>query len=568
MAIRVTPKSEQIPLNVVGSSTFGDYPKISLEKTYNMFQSDGWLVPFPAYHKVITPLVGGIEGRALFKSFRGNRMIAVVDANVYDIDQTLGPRLIGTLATSTGEVFMDENLDQQIAIVDGLNLYIYNYALPSGIVPQTGGPLGTDLIPNYVTYHNSFFLIGNANKTGVGQRWYVYERATDTTVIERSNLTIQTKPDTALAIKRIPGQASNVLVFGGSVCEVYTQVGGLNNLGVAIDYQKNNSISVDYGCLSVSTIASSDTHIAWLGINEDNLPVIMVMTGQSVNRISTDGIDFFLQNLQHPEQSTAMMYRLNGHLFYHLTFFYQTTDGSPDDNVTLLYDFNDEKFYHLSDQNLDFHPARQLVFFNANIRGNPELDGLPQNIFFISKKGGHIYQLNQQFTFINEDINDMPGVETDPNKRFEMQRVRICKSIRFPTSAPFKANQLCFTIEMGNDNIEPVQDCIVLMITEDNIRIFSEDGGALDPSRQLVPEGAGQEDCFGIPYQGRIDLAISKDSTDSYSNYVPRYMNAPGNSKNILRWNKMGRANDLTPKIRFWTLGRIVCTDGYVEVTP
>lgn len=561
MAIRVTPKSEQIPINVVGSSSFGDFPKISLEKTYNLFESDGWLVSFPGYHKVLELLIGGLEGRGLFRSFRGNRMIAVVDSNVYDITVGLGSQLIGQINTQTGEVFMDENLDNQIAIVDGLNLYIYNYRTHSGIVLQTGGVLqgpNAPLVPNYVTYHNTFFDIGNANTTGDGSRWFTYQRSDDSHVTMHTEMALQTKPDTALAIKRIPGQAANVLVFGGSVCEVHTQVGGLNQNGQPQDYQRNNSISIDYGCLSVSTIADSDTHIAWLGINQANLPVIMVMTGQQTSRISTDGIDYFLQNLSTPELSTAMMYRVNGHLFYHLTFFGEA------DNTTLIYDFNNEKFYHLSDQNLNFHPARQLVFFNADSPLDTALDSIAQNIFFISKKGGFIYQLSQKFYDINEDINDDILAGTDPNLRYEMQRIRIPKSVRPPTSAPFKFNQFCFTIEMGQDNIDAVQECIVLMITEDNIRIFSE----VPSYRQLVPERHGQEDCVATPYRGRIDLAISKDSNEAWSNYVPRYMNTQGNGKNILRWNKGGRANDLNLKIRFWTLGRIVAANGYAEITP
>lgn len=578
MAIRVTPKSEQIPVNVVGSSSFGDYPKISLEKTYNMFESDGWLVSFPGYHKVLEIVKSGIEGRALFRSFRGNRMIAVIDSNVYDISNSLSFRLVGRLATQTGEVFMDENLNQQICIVDGLNMYIYNYGVTSALTLQTGGVLdgpNAPLIPNYVTYHNTFFLIGNGNKTGNGARWFSYQFATDTTIEMHTEMALQTKPDTALAIKRIPGQASNVLVLGGSVCEVHTQVGGLNTVGQPQDYQRNNSVSIDYGCASVSTIAESDTHIAWLGINESNLPVIMVMTAQSTNRVSTDGIDFFLQNLVHPEQSTAMMYRVNGHLFYQLTFFYQAS-GAPDDNVTLIYDFNNEKFYHLSDQNLNFHPARQLVFFNvSSVSSTPApginqdiLDGQSQNIFFISKKGGAIYQLSQNFYDINEDINDDLVAGTDPNLRYEMQRVRIPKSVAFPTSTPFKANQFCFVIEMGQDNIEGIQECLILMITENNIRMFSEMLPNVIPTyKQLVPERHGQEDCSSIPYRGRIDLAISKDSNIAWSNYVSRFMNAQGNGKNILRWNKMGKVNDLNLKIRFWTLGRIVAANGYVEIT-
>lgn len=556
MGIKVTEQAEQIPLNIVGSSAFGNYPKVSAEKTYNMFESDGFLVPFPAYHKVLELLTSGGEGRGFFRSFRGNRMIAVVSSNVYDIDVNLGPKLVGTLATASGFVSIDENLEQQIAIVDGLNLYIYNYAIPSGVIPQTGGDLGGALVPNYVCYHNTYFLLGNRNNTGDGSLWYSFQPSSATTVSQHTVMALQTKPDRALAIKRIPGQSANVLVMGGSVCEVHTNVPGLSLTGIQQDYQRNNSLNVDYGVLSVATIASDDTHIAWLGVNENNLPVFMSMEGQTATRISTDGIDFFLQSLKAPERSIGAMYRINGHLFYHLTFL------DPRDNTTLIYDYNNQKFYHLSDQALNYHPLSGIAFFDA--QDNVVLDGVSQNIFFLSVNNGAIYQLSQEFTHIVEDINDDLAAGVDPNLVFEMQRIRIPKNIRFPTSTSFRVNLLCFTIEMGCDEIPAVQDCLIYMITENNIRMFSE-----DPSyRQLVPERAGQEDCLATPYQGRIDLAISKDGGVTFSNYVPRWMNPTGIRKNILNWNKMGRVNDFVPKIKFHTLGRIVCTNGYIEVMP
>ena len=45
--------TKQMPLNIVGSSVFGRYPKISIEKTYNMLISDNWMVNYPGYSKVI-----------------------------------------------------------------------------------------------------------------------------------------------------------------------------------------------------------------------------------------------------------------------------------------------------------------------------------------------------------------------------------------------------------------------------------------------------------------------------------------------------------------------------------
>lgn len=563
MANRVTPNSEQIPLDVVGSSTFGMYNKISASKTYNMFISDEWLVPFPAYHKVLNLLTGGVQGRGIFKSFRGNLIIAVVDSIVYKIDANLSATQVGTIGSTTGPVFMDENLFQQICIVDGLNMYIYNYGIASGVVLQTGAPLGpTNLIPNYVTYHNTFFLIGNANQptnAGNSSAWYAYQYASPTTIAEHSQMALQTKPDAALAIRRIPGQGANVLVLGGSVSEVHTNTPSISpTTGLQQDYQRNQSYSINYGCVSVNTIAESNTNIVWLGQSANNLPFIINFTGQEAVRISTDGIDLLLQSIQFPAQSLGLMYEVNGHLMYHLTF------TNPADNLTLIYDFETKKFFHLSDHKLNFHPAAGMVYLNANDQFNTALDNIPQNLFFLSYNGGNLYQLSQLFTNIIDDINNDLLAGTDPNLQYEMQRIRICSPIRAATSAPFKINQLCFTIEMGAEDLGSIQECIEIIITEDNIRMFSES----PDYRQLVPEGAGEEDCVATPYQGRVDLAISVSGGETFSNYVPRYLNTTAYYKNILRWNKMGRANDLTAKIRFWTLGRIVAANGYVEITP
>ena len=80
----IGPGVKEFPLNVNGSSTFGRYPKISIEKTYNMFESDGWLVCLGGYEKVLQLLPKG-EGRGAFQSIRGNFTIAVINSIVYKI---------------------------------------------------------------------------------------------------------------------------------------------------------------------------------------------------------------------------------------------------------------------------------------------------------------------------------------------------------------------------------------------------------------------------------------------------------------------------------------------------
>ena len=243
--------------------------------------------------------------------------------------------------------------------------------------------------PSYVTYINTYFLFGNANTTNQGSNWDVYLPTGDNanTITYQQSLQLQTKPDYAIAVKRIPGQSSNVLVFGTSVCEIWTQTA---SAGLLL-FSKNQSVNVDYGCLSIATIASCDQYIAWLGINESNAPVITVFSDQGAGQISTDGINHVLSDLKFPEQSTATFYRKDGHLFYQLTFF------NPADNMTLVYDFETKKFYNLSDGNLDHHPAIDVIYFD-------------QQSYFLSLNNSSMYALSTDFTTFDENINgEDPG---------------------------------------------------------------------------------------------------------------------------------------------------------------
>lgn len=530
--------SQQLPVNVVGSSTFGRYSKISTARTYNMYMSTGgegesaneWLISFPGYEG-ITALLSSGEGRGIFRSIRGNFMLAVVNANVYRINSNLGYLLIGTLSSNTGEVFMDENLNNQICIVDGTSAYIYNHSLAPNLTVQS---LSGTLIPNYVTYHNTFFLFGNGNNSGNGAAWYAYSYSTDTTITQTTQLALQTKPDYAIAVKRIPGQSANVLVFGTAVCEIHQQVGGIAN------YRRVNSVSVDYGCLSVSTIDAADQYIAWLGVNEFNSPVIMVYSGQGAVSISTDGIAYELGQIKFPAQSTAAFIRVDGHLMYQLTFF------NAADNVTYLYDFNTSKFFNLSDQHLNYHPARQYAYFN-------------QKNYFVSLNNGVLYRIGSDINIINENVTG----QSDSNKIFDKQEIRITDNYAQPDSDRFIVNRLSITIEQGTDPaVNALSLATSVFVTEQDYdppgAVFvTEDGNYV-----FVLEG----ETAGMPYQPRVDLSISTDGGITWSNTVAYPMNPLGYRKNIMNWNRLGACNTITFKFRFWARHYFVVNNGIAEL--
>lgn len=571
VSTRVTKNAKQEVVDLVGGSTFGRYAKISVAKTFNCYLSDAgiteenkeiWLVGFPGYQRVLNlfdfpdPVptlppdqvpVG--QGRGIFHSIRGNIVIVVVNEVVYSLSPTLNKTEIGSLNTATGEVFMAENLDSQICIVDGTYAYIYNYKTGADhtLTVQTGSPLGSLLIPSYVEYHNSYFLIGNSPSATDSASWYVYERATDTTitnVVIGGQFQIQTKPDFALAVKRIPSRANNVLVFGSTLCEVWTKVGGAEN------YQINPSLSINYGCQSISTIADGSDILVWLGVNEDESPVICVYDGDELKNISTDGIDSLLGNIQHPETSTAMLYREEGHLFYILTFY------NSDDNVTLMYDFNTQLFFNLTNQDMNYHPARGIVYFNLKT-------------YFVSLRNAALYVLDPDLNVYDENL-PVTSATSDYNTNlvYTMQRKRITSNIRLADSARFIANSLVVTLEQGCDENYPGGSSEDDLITE-STNSPADDVIITEFGDTMVDEDSGTSSSSVSPdYVPRIDLAFSKDGGITWSNFVSRELHPLGHRQNILHWEGMGAANDICFMFNFLQTNRLVVNNGLLDIVP
>lgn len=564
-------------INVVGGCKFGRYPKISDEQTYNMYVSDDWLISFSGWKKisVINKLTGS-SGRGQFVSTRSNIIVAVINSVVYaiTISNSYGaysqPRpvvsFVGNISSSVGQVFMDENLNNQIAIVDGLNCYIYNTAFKS----LTKQVIDVDLIPNYVCYHDTYFLFGNALRTknglniGNGAKWYAFSPQTDSTIVYAKELALETKPDYAVAVIRIPGSANNIMVFGYTVAEIWTQTGG------ASVYQRNQSLNIDYGCLSVSTIATSDRYVMWLAVNESNSPVIMMFSGNQNVAISTDGIDYLLSRIKYPEQSTGYFFRKDGHLFYILTFYHS------DDNLSLCYDTETKLFSFLTDSNMNYFPPRGVVHYN-------------NKSYFISINNGALYEISPEYTTYDENIWPLQALEEGL-----IPRIRICAPMRLANASRFRSRNLTLTIDQGNDsefpeiNLAPREtfletedgiqlasendeflinqdilgqpDYAPVIASQDGITLISEDGDILiteDAVRQHVPS----------LYVPRIEMCFSIDGASTFGSTVSNPMRVLGKRYNIMNFpGHFGMANDLTFKLYFYTKSYVCSSNATLEV--
>ena len=591
------PQSQPHPLNIVGSSTFGRYPKISIEKTYNMFVSDSWMIPYAGYQLAIpaSDLGNGKQGRAIHTSLKLNRIITVIDNNVFLVNISFDQRQqkviasqvikIGTLQTSRGVVYIAENNKPQICISDGTSLYIYDPTLS-----PTFQVITTSFIPGFIDFHDTYFLCAakaDGFYTPPANNTWRLSLSNDGTMWPDDAASIgllQTKPDNTQAVVRFPSKGNLIFVFGESVVEPWFNVGYQ-----LFPYQRNSSFSCDYGCLNPATIAAMDELVVWLGVNEKAGPILMYSDGGLPIPITTDGFDYVLSNMQNPQDSEGFLYRQDGHIFYHINFY--------SDNLSFFVDFlkdGTHKIYHACDENGNYFIASEVAFFN-------------NQYYFISKNNGNIYAFDTIFT--TYDGREIP-------------RIRTCKNIRNIQQEYFVATDCGFTIETGEtDYMEQILGPIYLctqdlyasnikfitqnghcLITQDGNHLVSEQWDFNDlycaPVNKLVTEGSPiffvtEDDEYLITQDDnnlvseqidktdfsyliaeqpevehtvpRVDFSISIDGGEHFSSYDTVHLPPIGQRKFKLAWWQLGVANDLVCQYRFWGLGRFVATDGVVN---
>lgn len=521
--------TKSMPLNVAGSSTFGVYPKISLEKTYNMYLSDGWLVDYGGYEAILRSL--GPNGRAVFTSNNLDRMIIVVGQNVYQTNIIFNPNdphdpyhivavLIGTLMTNKSNVYIAENNAGQIAISDGSNIYIYN---PSALIPfQTFTSAALGFIPGFITFHDTFFIVASSQDTffnpPANNTWRLSEQ-NDGTVWPNDDAhigLIQTKPDQTQAVIRFPSGGNLIYVLGQNVTEPWF------NLGNPIfPYQRNTGSNIDYGCINPASVAGIDNMVVWLAQNEQSGPVILVSDGGVARKLSTDGIDHVLGNLNNPANCSAFMFRKDGHLFYHINFY------DPQDNLSLFHDFNTDKFFHASDENGNYFIASDVAFYR-------------NQYYFITPNNGNLYAFSTSYTTYDGE---------------EIPRIRVCNEIRAQTQDYFTVTDVGFTMEQGTTDPQFVMGDHFNLVTQDGDFLVTQDGDF------LVTQ---QQDLKAV--YPRVDLCISVDGGESFGSYVEYHMNPIGKRRNMIRFWQLGLANDFTCQFRFWGFGRFVAYNGIVNI--
>lgn len=520
------PEIKEIDFTMVGGNTFGRYDKISRAETFNFIVSDGWFVPYAGYKKVLSLSANGV-GRDIYSSSNGDIMVEVIGNQVFSTSPNITKSFIGTIATSNTDVFIAENNLNQIIITDTVNMYVYNYST-GGFFTILGTALGFN--PGYITFQDSRFIVAALGT----DNW----RLSVLTPIVDSNSfpndaqhvgALETKPDHVVAAIRFPGRGNLLFVFGSTVTEPWNDAGN-----ALFPYIRLDSFNMDYGLLSANTLAENENIVVGLFANEQSGPAIMYSTGSDIKKISTDGIDFLLSTLTAPQNSFGFLFRQDGHQIYQITF--------KTDNLSLIYDFNTGLFFTVTDENLNYHIAKRVVFFN-------------NNYYFVSFNDGNLYQISTQFTNFHY---------SDTNIK-EIPRIRICSPDRLPNSQPFIARSLSFIIENGQPNqIRKIVQFIEPFIgspltTQNGLRITTQDGRpiCLETNFNRIEVEEASE---------AVDLSISRDGAVTFGSSWRQNMNPNGIRKSKFQYQRLGWVNDATYQFKFTGFGRFVVGNGMMEI--
>jgi len=560
---------KQFPLNIVGSSIFGRYPKISIEKTYNMFISDTFMVPYSGYSIGIPAanFLNSIEGRAIFTSTKFDELVVVEGSGVFLVQIVYSQSSekvtsfqvfkIGSLQTSTGVVYIAENNKPQIGFSDGTAFYLYDPTLTPSFQAV---PL--NFTPGYLTFHDTYFILAASNDTfyspPANNTWRLSGQNDGLTWNSDSASIglLQTKPDNVKAVVRFPSKGNMIFVMGSIVTEAWFDTGAQ-----LFPYQRNNQFNIDYGCLQPATVAYMDEFVVWLAQNEKSGPIIVYSDGGMPKKITTDGIDYLFSTLENPEDSQGFLYRQDGHLFYHINFY--------SDNLSLFYDFTNDKFYHACDQNLNYFIASEVAFFN-------------NQYYFITKNNGNLFVFDTSITTY-EDVDSN-------NDRIinEIPRIRTCHNIREPDQDYQIINDIGFTVESGETDYQQQDLGEIILITQDGKQLITQ-GDFLGLVTQSGNNLVSQDNIYLVSQQNaegstatliaqqrantgtsnlslpHIDLSISTDGGATFGTEWAYYLPAIGHRKNRVMWWQIGIANDFVPQFKFWGLGRFVVTDGIVN---
>jgi hypothetical protein len=286
-----------------------------------------------------------IRGLHAYNKGSGVLLLFVVSGNkLYEVTTAGVATERGTLDTSTGPVFMDDNgagYGNQVIITDGTSGYVFATNTNTFTKITDSNFFAS---PGPVLQMNSWFVCCNKSskenfrlsKLGDGLTWTPLQEAT-----------ADSEYDGLIGLAK---DGNKLLLFGGETLEVWWNTGNAD-----FPFQRMGDGVFYNGCIAASSVARAGGLITWLGSDARGQLQVLTFTGAPV-AISTPDVEWQLNKLGTVSDAIAYGYHKNGHDFYVLTF------PTADTHLHLrLYDEGVAPAQHRHQRHYLPPPRRQLL---------------------------------------------------------------------------------------------------------------------------------------------------------------------------------------------------------------
>jgi len=282
----------------------------------------------------------------------GNRLYTIVKNTVYSVNTFGDKTSIGTISTSSGNVFFADN-GAEIIIVDGTsNGYIISGGVLTAIT-DSDFPIATS-----VTFQDGYFII-----TSDSGKFYISGLYDGFTWDSLDFASAESSPDAAVLVI---ANADDLWILGTGSAEVY-----YNSGNVDFPYTRISGAILEIGTASAASVINIDGIIYWLS----NKGRVVRSRGYQFDTVSTIQIDYQISTYSTIDDAKAFTYELQGHIFYVLIF--------PAEEKTWVYDVTTD-FWHewQSYSSVDIeipwgrHRANSCVKFNGDYIVGDYINGL------------------------------------------------------------------------------------------------------------------------------------------------------------------------------------------------
>jgi hypothetical protein len=310
----------------------------------------------------------------------GNSVYQISGANAQPI------LLEGNLLTHEGPVSIADN-GNQVVIVDGQ----YGYYQTIGetkiqqIISNNFYPAAT------VTFQDGYLIF---NRVGTTQLFI-----SDLYDVTFPALNLAAKTGNSDILMAVISVSRQLYVLGARTTEIWWDSGASGST----PFQRQDGRNSQIGCVAPQSVKILGETIFWLGSNAQGGGVVYTLSNAAPARVSTNAVEYYLQNIGDLSQATAYSYQQEGHYFYCLNI--------PGNDTTWVYDVSVGQ-WHERQSTVNGITGRNLaeghcVLNNVHIVG----DYRNGNIYMLDLEtytdNGNMIRRIRQSPHVSENLNNM-----------------------------------------------------------------------------------------------------------------------------------------------------------------